>query len=306
MGLTRRIVVIGIGGASCSGKTLLSKHIRRALPHGAKIIHQDDFCPPAEKVPYSKEYPDLQDWDDPETCILWDQFRWILSQVRTSGGHDSHPTHDHLNKEVKIDVKPEVFGKWRAEFEKVTNDERARKDAELVVYIVDGFVLYYDSAVVDNLDIRIFLRVPRGILQSRREERQVYVLQHPDDAAAGDVWVDPPGYFGKIVWPGYIKAHKHIFESISDSTVNPGPERDSSADPDPRPGTSPGRDTGANADNEGEVFGDKLKEGWGPEGRGLVVVEPEDGEQGMTTAFDQACRAIIDALNRGVGTTIPV
>ncbi|OCF34208.1 nicotinamide riboside kinase [Kwoniella heveanensis BCC8398] len=271
----------GSSGASCSGKTLLSKHIRRALPQGAKIIHQDDFCPPAEEVPYSKQYPDLQDWDDPDTCILWPQFRSTLDQVRKSGGHDSHPTHDHLNKEVKIDVQPGVFDRWRSEFERLKATER-EKGTELVVYIVDGFVLYYDPAVVDNLDIRIFLRVPRDILQSRREERQVYVLQ------PGDVWVDPPGYFGKIVWPGYIKAHQHIFEPITDSA----PKDDhSSAD-------------GTAELQQGEVFGKKLKKGWGPEGRGLVVVEPEDGEKGMTTAFDKACSAIIDALRKGAGTAI--
>ncbi|WVQ94847.1 hypothetical protein IAU59_001930 [Kwoniella sp. CBS 9459] len=285
MALTSKVVVIGIGGASCSGKTLLSKHIRRALPQGAKIIHQDDFCPPAEKVPYSKQYPDLQDWDDPETCILWPQFRSILSQVRQSGGHDSHPTHDHLNKEVKIDVDDKVFQRWKGEFESIVEEQRVRS-TEIVVYIVDGFVLYYDPAVVDALDIRLFLKVPRDVLQSRREERQVYVLQHPDDAAAGDVWVDPPGYFGKIVWPGYVKAHQHIFEPIPAAIS-----------------TAADSDTGTGAD--GEAFSRKLKQGWGPEGRGLVVVEPEDGEKGMTTAFDLACRAIVDALQRGVGTTVP-
>jgi hypothetical protein len=34
----------------------------------------------------------------------------------------------------------------------------------------------------------------------------------PDDAAAGGVWVDPPNYFSRIVWPGYVKAHQGIFE----------------------------------------------------------------------------------------------
>ena len=32
-------------GASCSGKTLLAKHIRNVLPSGATILHQDDFAP---------------------------------------------------------------------------------------------------------------------------------------------------------------------------------------------------------------------------------------------------------------------
>ena len=54
--------------------------------------------------------------------------------------------------------------------------------------MVDGFVLYWDKvgewlsaadfqAVVDLLDVRLFLRVPHEILKRRRDERQVYVLQ---------------------------------------------------------------------------------------------------------------------------------
>lgn len=26
-------------------------------------------------------------------------------------------------------------------------------------------------------------------------------------------WEDPPGYFDDIVWPAYIKAHKHLFRN---------------------------------------------------------------------------------------------
>jgi nicotinamide/nicotinate riboside kinase len=28
----------------------------------------------------------------------------------------------------------------------------------------------------------------------------------------GDVWRDPPHYWEKVVWPAYIRAHKHMFE----------------------------------------------------------------------------------------------
>ncbi|WWD19767.1 hypothetical protein CI109_104231 [Kwoniella shandongensis] len=242
--LRRKLVVVGIGGASCSGKTLLAKHIRNVLPQGATIIHQDDFCP--DKVPYSSRYPDLQDWDDPETCIQWPEFRSTLQEIRHTGNLPKHASHDHLNKQVKVQVAKGVYDKWRRSFETLAEDQ-AQQGIELVWFLVDGFVLYYD---------KIFLRVPYQVLKSRREERQVYVLQ------PGGVWVDPPEYFDKIVWPGYLKAHNELFQD-----VEKGP----------------------------------LKGAWGDK---LVLLTPEEGEAGMTNAFDKACEAIIDGYRKGAGSFI--
>nr|XP_019010469.1 nicotinamide riboside kinase [Kwoniella pini CBS 10737]OCF49250.1 nicotinamide riboside kinase [Kwoniella pini CBS 10737] len=253
--LKKRLVVIGIGGASCSGKTLLAKHIRRALPEGSNIVHQDDFCPPEDRVPYSAQYPELQDWDDPETCIMWPEFRSILSQIHQKGQHDAHASHDHLNKQVEVGIRSDIFARCTERFRSYIQEQKDL-GIELVWYIVDGFVLYWDKVVVDNLDIRIFLRVPYGILKTRREERQVYVLQH------GSVWVDPPNYFEKIVWPGYVKAHSQIFDGVETGPV---------------------------------------KEEWGPKGKGLHLVEPKDGEEGMTSAFEQTCDAIMEQCQNGAG-----
>nr|XP_018261042.1 nicotinamide riboside kinase [Kwoniella dejecticola CBS 10117]OBR83200.1 nicotinamide riboside kinase [Kwoniella dejecticola CBS 10117] len=252
--LKKRLVIIGIGGASCSGKTLLAKHIRRALPAGASIIHQDDFCPPEDKMPYSAQYPDLQDWDDPETCIMWPEFRSIIDQIREKGQHGAHASHDHLNKQVEVGIREDVFSRCAEKLVSYVRKQR-EQGIELVWFIVDGFVLYWDQYVVNNLDIKIFLRVPYDVLKARREERQVYVLQH------GGVWVDPPNYFEKIVWPGYVKAHDHVFERVKD-----GP----------------------------------LKKEWDS----LHLLEPGEGEEGMTSAFEQACDAIIQQCEDGAGTFI--
>ncbi|ORY33384.1 hypothetical protein BCR39DRAFT_463559 [Naematelia encephala] len=212
--MRRRLVIIGIGGASCSGKTLLAKHVRSVLPSGSTILHQDDFAPPIDQVPYSKKYG-VQDWDDPPTCILWDEFRATLKYIRIHGTLPNlHTSHDHLNKQVELELDPMVKEAWRIEFQRF-NAEMNGEGVEVVWFIVDGFVLYWDQQdVVDKLDIRIFLQVPHDLLKRRREERQVYVLQNPDDAAAGGVWSDPPNYFEEIVYPAYIKAHEHLFDNV--------------------------------------------------------------------------------------------
>lgn len=132
------------------------------------------------------------------------------------------------------------------------------------------------------LDVRIFLRVPQDTLRQRREQRQTYVLQSEQvhlmlsierraeeqctdlfSCVAGDVWVDPPRYFEKIVWPAYIKAHEHIF----DGDIETGPVTSS----------------------------------WGEKGRDLLVVEPKDGEEEMTKAFISSCNAIFNRTSQGAG-----
>ncbi|KAK1922164.1 hypothetical protein DB88DRAFT_536240 [Papiliotrema laurentii] len=200
--MSRRVLLIGVGGASCSGKTTLAKHLREVLPNSL-IIHQDDFAPPAEAIPFTQDQPAVQDWDDPPTCILWEDFRGTLTHVKRLGTlPPSHQSHDHLNEQVPVGVDEDSKSRWKSRFEQL----------KVVWVIVDGFVLYWDPIVRDALDVKMLLRVPRATLQQRREKRQTYVLQNPDDAAAGGVWVDPPNYFSRIVWPGYVKAHQGIFE----------------------------------------------------------------------------------------------
>ena len=86
----------------------------------------------------------------------------------------------------------------------------------------------------------------------------------PAAAAAGDVWTDPPQYFEKIVYPGYVKAHEHIFEG-------------------------------------GDVEkGEELKE-WKER---VVVLTPKEGEAEVTKAFETSCQAIRVGVERGVGVML--
>lgn len=75
-----------------------------------------------------------------------------------------------------------------------------------------------------------------------------------EDAAAGGVWNDPPGYFDNIVWPGYVKAHSSLF-------------------------------SGGDVEN-GEVVA-----------KGVALLEPEDGSEGMGKMVRQVCEMIANVVN---------
>src|SRR5271170_191828 len=50
-----------------------------------------------------------------------------------------------------------------------------RGDEDIVLCLVDGFLLYADAAVVKELDIRLLVRSPYEKLKARREARSGYV-----------------------------------------------------------------------------------------------------------------------------------
>jgi nicotinamide/nicotinate riboside kinase len=92
-----------------------------------------------------------------------------------------------------------------------------RKDQDVVLCLVDGFLLYVDPSVVKELDLRLLVRAPYDKLKARREARSGYVtidgLAHCDTELISGFWEDPPGYFDKIVWKWYVKDHQHLFEN---------------------------------------------------------------------------------------------
>ncbi|KAL0072755.1 ribosylnicotinamide kinase [Marasmius tenuissimus] len=203
-----RVVLVGIGGATCSGKTTLAKHLRRILPNSV-IMHQDDFAPPQEKVPFHPTYK-VQDWDAPAGAIEWPRLVKFLETVKETGViPPDHRSHDHLNEQKQVPLSDTVSNKWRAEFERL--EKEAESQGEKIVWgLVDGFLLYWHPDVIKQLEVRIFLRVPHDTLKRRRHERHGYHTAVQSDPE-GSLWRDPPAYWEQIVWPAYIEAHREAF-----------------------------------------------------------------------------------------------
>ncbi|KZV71110.1 P-loop containing nucleoside triphosphate hydrolase protein [Peniophora sp. CONT] len=200
-----RVFLVGVGGATCSGKTTLAKHLRNVLPNSF-IIHQDDFAPPQDTLPV---HPELgADWDSAPTAIDWPRLRAFLHIVKDSATIPAdHSSHDHLNNQVPVPVTDNTYDRVKARIVQKQREIEEREGVRVVWGLVDGFLLYWDKEVVDTLDVKIFLRVPQETLKQRREERSGYAT------AEGTFWKDPPGYWDRLVYPAYVDAHKHIFEN---------------------------------------------------------------------------------------------
>lgn len=76
-----KVILVGLGGATCSGKTTLAKHLKNILPNSV-IVHQDDFAPPEELLPIKHGY---QDWDAPDCAIDYPRLSKFLKHVKDIG-----------------------------------------------------------------------------------------------------------------------------------------------------------------------------------------------------------------------------
>ncbi|EAU91546.2 hypothetical protein CC1G_02035 [Coprinopsis cinerea okayama7 len=236
-----RVVLIGVGGATCSGKTTLAKHLNRILPDSV-IIHQDVcilrlsvtlrlcvlentvYLPlpnlitllvcheqPMEQVPIHPIH-NVQDWDAPAGAISWDRLIDSLHVIKSTGKlPEDHRSHDHLNLQKDIPVDSESADRWREKFRLIQQRVVGEKHEKLVFGILDGFLLYWHPKVVEQLDVRIMLRVPHDVLKQRRHERHGYHTAAQSDLLEGALWRDPPGYWEDIVYPAYIEAHRELF-----------------------------------------------------------------------------------------------
>ncbi|KAL4266552.1 P-loop containing nucleoside triphosphate hydrolase [Pleurotus pulmonarius] len=205
-----KVIFVGVGGATCSGKTTLAKHLRRILPNSV-IIHQDDFAPPMEEVPLHPVHG-VQDWDSAPGAISWARMVTFLRHVKETGViPPDHRSHDHLNEQQAVPVPDELADKWRAHFQGLQEKLESETKEKIIWGLVDGFLLYWNQDVVDQLDVKFFLRVPHDALKKRRHDRHGYHTAVQFDLLEGALWRDPPQYWENIVYPAYVEAHRHLF-----------------------------------------------------------------------------------------------
>ncbi|POV95526.1 hypothetical protein PSTT_16179 [Puccinia striiformis] len=217
------VLVIAIGGPTCSGKTTLAKNLRKILPN-SEILHQDDFAPKSEDIPIHPVHG-VPDWDDPSGAIDWDRLRKTISQLKNDKDERLPETHDDLNvsaNAVEVDVT-----KYAGCIDRLKGLRLPQR-----FIILDGFLLYWDEKCVTNYDLKFFVRESYEVLKERRRIRQTYHTagQHnpslPSDQGfqtnhayrthiPHNRWNDmarSTRILDQIIWPAYLKAHGHMFK----------------------------------------------------------------------------------------------
>ncbi|RIA86366.1 P-loop containing nucleoside triphosphate hydrolase protein [Glomus cerebriforme] len=197
----KQIITIGISGASCTGKSTLAGWLQKIFPNST-ILHQDDFFKKKEQLPIDPK-TNLANGECPE-AIDFKSFIDSLYELHTSTSLVK-TFKPKKNNHIHNDIESNELDELVKELNDQVQNALSEKGKELNFVLVDGFLLYINSDVVKELDIKLFLKADYDILKSRREI--IYGKKR-----LGRRWVDPPNYFDNVVWPNYYKINKHIID----------------------------------------------------------------------------------------------
>ncbi|KAJ2158717.1 ribosylnicotinamide kinase [Coemansia sp. RSA 552] len=200
------------------------------------------YFAPNSQIPLSPNTGD-QDWDCPEAFDM-DK---LIQTIRTTREQIEHPSDAVQRAGGPPGLQYSLASMWAnppedthrllspEALDSIRSSALSRlgvgsiAEIPFSIILVDGILLFYDSvggegSPGEECDAGIFVYANYHTLKQRREARSGY-------ATKDGIWVDPPGYFDAVVWPGFLKYHRTLVEAcpqIADKTPQPpddgGPE----------------------------------------------------------------------------------
>nr|KAJ3423163.1 ribosylnicotinamide kinase [Polyrhizophydium stewartii] len=210
--MSPRVLLVGVGGASCSGKSTLTNWLAKIFD--CKVVHQDKFYLPDSEIPMVNG---VADWDCPE-AIDTRRFVETLRDAKLAQSGFQSELGDNRPKLDESEVAPQILANLCA------SAAAAKSLAGCEVVLVDGFLLFQDPRVYLEFGAAFFLRASFETLLARRNARERYITAEgviecwresrmPDaDAPVAGYWEDPPGYFEEFVYPAYLRNNKLILD----------------------------------------------------------------------------------------------
>ncbi|KAI0143020.1 nicotinamide riboside kinase 1 [Xylariaceae sp. FL1272] len=210
----RKSIIVGISGASSSGKTTISRLLRDVFPQ-TFILHEDDFYRPESELPTKHGF---LDWDCAE-ALNFDDMARALEHIRAEGTFPPFvDSKEDKNSVGACPVPDSAIAAAKARVEAWLAPGQpghaifssSSQNGDSRVCLIDGFLLYGSEPPLKRIteeliDIKFLLTVSRQKATQRREARDGYVTLE-------GFWADPPGYVDKIVWPNYAESHAWLFE----------------------------------------------------------------------------------------------
>lgn len=146
-----KVLLVGVSGPSCSGKTTLARLLRDIWP-SSFILHEDDFYWTDAQIPVRDG---IQDWDCLESIDIA-TLRKSLEHIKTNGSLPPNlESKEDQNSVGESGVDHKVVEQWKK------NDAvKAAWSSGLKIAVFDGFLLYSQQMkeIWELLDVRLFLR----------------------------------------------------------------------------------------------------------------------------------------------------
>lgn len=183
-----RNMLVGISGATCSGKTTLS-HLLGKLFHNSRVYRQDDFYYADDDPHHIRDKKTgFINWEIPTAFNM----EKLVRELETNG--DIKEQHRFPNLRTNWQAH-EVFDSDLSFDENFLNQVEQLKEAPLV--FVEGILVLNDRKINSLCDIRIFIELDKETCWQRRRNR----TYDPQDQI---------GYFEGLAWPYYLHNLGHL------------------------------------------------------------------------------------------------
>jgi uridine kinase len=233
-------LIIGVSGATCSGKSTLARSLHKELP-GSYLVCQDDFFLPVHSERHTL-IPALNHFNwEIMTSLDMEQMHTVIENILSSDSDQSVISFDGLvqaanrltgsycyaerktdKSEIFVNVTDGCYNKLTEDNPKpnqtqsvaaeqtvtgtVSSETNGCADQQisgLRILIIEGFLLFNDKKLADLCHHKYFLTLTKQQCWARRSVR----IYDPPDV---------PGYFDLCVWPEYEKHRDQIFEQVRD------------------------------------------------------------------------------------------
>lgn len=175
---SHRVFFIGIAGPSCSGKTTLATRLCAALNSPLNPVPLDGYFVPS-RMPRHPKYG--QNWETPEGL----DFPALLQDLHLIEGTLSST--EAVPSSLTIKAAPNRGG---GQMIRKGMENRKLEPGAPVVVIVEGFLLFYDTAVSSMFDCTLWVQADCATCASRRQRREAPEVPAAQfqDWYAGLVW----------------------------------------------------------------------------------------------------------------------
>lgn len=191
MKMHKTVLIIGISGVTCGGKTTTSTKLTKLLPN-AKLFSQDDYFLNVDDKRHT--------WIPELNHINFD----ILSSLDMERMHLDILNYigDKKIMEINLDkINTQNGCSYHKAEENVLKLQRKLKDNDIGVVIVEGFSIFNYEPMLELFHLKYYFTLSRQECYKRRTQR---VYEPPDC----------PGYFEKCVWPEHVKQLEEIRSTV--------------------------------------------------------------------------------------------
>jgi len=179
----RCVFMIGIGGPSCSGKSTLAKRLSAALNSPLNPVPLDGYFMP-DRMPRHPEFG--INWETPEGLDFETLLKDLHLIERTLSSTEAVPS------SLVIKANP---GSGGGDMIRSGMANRRLEPGAPVVIVVEGFLLFYDTAISQMFDCTLWVQADCSTCSTRRHRRE----------GSGVPCAQFFGWYSGLVWSHFEK-----------------------------------------------------------------------------------------------------